>query len=219
MLKGMSGLDDMIQRSSSTADDAPHYQCFKCKQDKPIRQFLYTHLAETEEDLQRCVEGGTAWACEQCFLRSKFCKTVFQVAEVEEENGEGGSSASWFSDPFLTVCMHCRVAKPAWKFACYGRWFETEEGTAWNMSTTALRSFIDQRFLRWGCNDCFATHPVSAYKSALTGKWRSICAPTSRGGKYREKMEPCRGRVLRKKRKFKFTMKKVLPASWKKQGK
>ncbi len=198
----------MIERDPATG----LYRCFKCSREAPAQQFLYTHLAESEEDLKKCVDNGTVWACEYCFMRSRFCKTVLEPPSSDTRDGGSSSNGSAAG---LTVCMHCQVAKPAMQFACFGRWFEGSDDV-WDMSAERLHNFMRGKFLMWGCNDCFANCPLRAYKSSLSGKWRSRCPPTSRVGMYRVRNEKVQGKFPRKKRRFLFTMKKTVPASWKK---
>ena len=201
------------------------YQCFKCTRDMPAKQFLYTNMADTEEELKAHASNGTAWACEWCFLRSRFCRTVLraeeEVVRVQSPEGE-----------VLTTCIHCQVrsffvlyasergsfscsqvAQPAWNFTCYGRWYETESTQPGekkkDLSADALHKCIQSKFLVWGCNDCFETSQLCAYRSRDTGKWRCKNRATNatRKNNAADKRKP------KKRRRFLFTMKKIPPQS------
>ena len=170
----------MIERGVPNADGVAVLRCFKCWKWHEPKDFMYAGKATSEDDLQRWVQNGHAWACEGCFTRSAFCTIVL---DAEDEHLKRRPHPEFPDVPWedTTKCIRCKCWLPANFYTCYGNWWKDVDGNDESETGTgdALQAFVRRRCLLWGCNCCFADSKLYAYRSAQSGQWASRSTPRS----------------------------------------
>jgi hypothetical protein len=152
-----------------TYADGTH-KCFKCRNKKPTKSFMYNNEIDENASLSDFVEMGHAWACVDCFLESGFCR---QLAAEEEVKCKPSDRWPEIRYEDLTKCIHCQMYWPFWSYNSYNLWRFDSDGNSKDItSPEALHAFINEHGLIWGCRRCYKQSGLNAVRKEGGVRWR-----------------------------------------------
>lgn len=156
------------------------YKCFKCRKKRPIDSFMYNdqiHGPEPragmtpDDELKDYVDHGHAWACEDCFMKSGFCRKLEAGEDVLSKPSDRWPD-SRYED--LTKCIHCQMYWPFWSYSSYNHWsFDGQCHRIDVIDPSPLHAFIRERRMIWGCSRCYTESGLNAHLKEGNIRWRA----------------------------------------------
>jgi hypothetical protein len=157
------------------------YKCFKCRKKRPLQSFLYNDQIrqwcrapeeKPEDCLKDYVEHGHAWACEDCFLNSGFCRQLKEGEVILSKPSDRWPDIRYED---LTQCIHCLMYWPFWDYQCYNPWILDSN---WNekkdvVDPSPLHAYIKEKGIIWGCDRCYQQSGLKAIRKEGNVRWRA----------------------------------------------
>lgn len=148
------------------------FKCFKCKNKRQVQSFLYNDICEGKKPgdvFVDYVEHVHAWACEDCFLKSGFCRVLCEGEDVKSKVSDRWPDTRHED---LTKCIHCEMYWPFWNYSSYNAWrFDSGGKRMEAVGPEQLHAFIREKKMIWGCSRCYKQSGLNAHMQEGNARW------------------------------------------------